>query len=69
MNLHEYQGKAILKTYGVNVPVGYVGQKKMTSGRTSDSRVARWKICLCTVHGYKYKVVCIPCRPEIMGHR
>ncbi len=24
MNLHEYQGKAILKTYGVNVPVGYV---------------------------------------------
>jgi succinyl-CoA synthetase beta subunit len=24
MNLHEYQGKAILKKYGVNVPLGYV---------------------------------------------
>lgn len=26
MNLHEYQGKAILKKYGVNVPIGYVAE-------------------------------------------
>lgn len=26
MNLHEYQGKAILKRYGVNVPLGYVAE-------------------------------------------
>lgn len=26
MNLHEYQGKALLKKYGVNVPIGYVAE-------------------------------------------
>ncbi len=26
MNLHEYQGKSILKKYGVAVPLGYVAE-------------------------------------------
>jgi succinyl-CoA synthetase beta subunit len=28
MNLHEYQGKAILKRYGVSVPLGYVAESQ-----------------------------------------
>jgi succinyl-CoA synthetase beta subunit len=26
MNIHEYQGKSILKNYGVSVPVGFVAE-------------------------------------------
>ena len=31
MNLHEFQGKSILKKYGVAVPVGYCAESPVTA--------------------------------------
>src|SRR5699024_10404350 len=49
MNIHEYQGKAILREYGVNVPDGYVAYSveeavKQAEQLTSDKSVVKAEI-------------------------